>query len=292
MSSALANGALGGGLIGLAAAGFTALWRLTGVLNLAQGALMIAGAYATWVAAAVLDAPAGLVLALLVGGLIGYVLQRGLLNLLLGQPGYLALAGTFSVGLALDSLATLLFSNDYRVVPSVVTTTVITLGPLHLVAGGLVAFCCAALATGALGRLLRHTHFGLALRAASIDRDAGRLTGLPVPALFAVAAALSAAAATFAGGLLSLTGPFTATDGNQLLVLIAAAAMIGGAGRIWRAFAAGVLLGAIEGTVGYLAPAALADAVAIVILLAALALAPRARDALGRTGVGGLGGLS
>ncbi len=291
MSSALANGALSGGLIGLAAAGFTALWRLTGVLNLAQGALMVLGAYATWVVAAALDAPAGLLAALLIGALIGYVLQRGLLNLLLGHPGYLALAGTFSVGLALDSLATLLFANDYRVVPSAITSTVITIGPLHLLAAGLVAFCCATLGTGALAYLLSQTHFGLALRAASIDRDAGRLTGLPVPALFGVAAALSAAAATFAGGLLSLTGPFTATDGNQLLVLIAAAAMIGGAGRLWRAFAAGVVLGGIQATVGYLAPAALADAAAIVILL--VALAPRALEArTASDGASGLGGLS
>ncbi|MDA8067920.1 MAG: hypothetical protein M0T77_04830, partial [Actinomycetota bacterium] len=102
---------------------------------------------------------------------------------------------------------------------------------------------------------------------------------------------LSAAAAALAGGLLSLTGPFTASDGNQLLVLIAAAALIGGAGNLWSAFTAAVALGAIEGAVGYLAPAQLTDDLALAILLVAFAL--RALGARGgaRGGAGGAGGV-
>ena len=272
MAGALLNGALDGGLVGLAAAGFTALWRVTGVLNLAQGAMVVTGAYATWAVARGAGPLIGILAATLLGAAIGYALQRGLLNLLPGQPAYLELAGTFGVGLALDALATLLFSNDYRSVASPLGATDIMAGPVRVQAAALVAFGCALAGAYGLHRLMRHTHFGLALRAASVDRDAGRLVGLPVPVLFAITGSLSAAAAALAGGLLSLTGPFTATDGNQLLVLIAAAALIGGSGNLWGAFAAATGLGAIEGIVGYLAPAQLTDDLALGILLAALAL--------------------
>ena len=291
MAGALLNGALDGGLLGLAAAGFTALWRVTGVLNLAQGALMISGAYATWVVAQSAGPLLGICAAVLLGAVLGYALQRGLLNLLPRQPAYLELAGTFGVGLVLDALATLLFSGDYRSVSSIFGATDLVAGPAQVQAAALVAFACALAATYALHRVLRHTRFGLALRAASVDHDAGRLAGLPVPRLFAIAGSLSAAAAALAGGLLSLTGPFTASDGNQLLVLIAAAALIGGAGNLWSAFTAAVALGAIEGAVGYLAPAQLTDDLALAILLVAFAL--RALGARGgaRGGAGGAGGV-
>jgi len=283
MTGALLNGALDGGVLGLAAAGFTVLWSVTGVVNLAQGALVIVGAYSSALLAPGLGPLAGVCGATLVGAALGWALQRGLLNLLLGQPAYIELTGTFGVGLALAALASLLFSNNYRSVPWALATTDLVAGPLRVQTAALVAFACALAATFALGQLERRTRFGLALRAASVDRDAGRLIGLPVPALFALAGSLSAAAAALAGGLLALTGPFTAADSNQLLVLVAAAAVIGGAGKVWGAFAAAVGLGAIEGAVAYWAPAQVSDDLALGLLLAAMA----ARTVRSRTAGGG-----
>ncbi|XAS76895.1 branched-chain amino acid ABC transporter permease [Dermatophilaceae bacterium Sec6.4] len=270
------SGLLTGGLLGLAAAGFTLLWRITGLLNLAQGAMILLGAYVAWFVAVPLGAGlvAAVLVAILCGLALGYVVQRFLLNLLVGGPSYLAVLAAYGVGLAIDEALALLFTDNYRTIPSVLADTDLALGPLRVLWADALALAVSVLGVVILGLVLTRTRLGLGLRAISMDRDAGRLIGLPAATLFARAAALSGAAAAAAGSVIAIGSPFTATQGNHLLVLVSTAAVIGRLGNLWGAFAGGMALGGLQSLVTLYAPLQLTDVVALLVLLGLLAIRP------------------
>lgn len=275
IASAL-SGLLTGGLLGLAAAGFTLLWRITGLLNLAQGAMILLGAYVAWFVAVPVGAGvvAGILVAIASGLVLGYLVQRFLLNLLVGGPPYLAVLAAYGVGLAIDEALSLLFSDDYRTIPSVLADVDLVLGPLRVLWADALGHAVSGLGVAVLALLLTHTRLGLALRAISMDRDAGRLIGLPAATLFARTAALSGAAAAAAGSFIAIGSPFTATQGNHLLVLVSTAAVIGRLGNLWGAFVAGMALGAVQSVVTLYAPLQLTDVLALLVLLGLLAIRP------------------
>lgn len=276
MIRAVVSGLLSGGLLGLAAAGFSLLWRITGVLNLAQGAMVLVGAYVAWLVAVPAGAGiiTGIIAAILAGAVLGYVMQRFLLNLLVGGAAYLAVLGAYGLGLAIDEALALVFTEDYRTIPSAVGSTDIVIGTVHVPGADLMSFAVAMLGVALLGVVVSRTRLGLGLRAVSMDREAGRLVGLPTASLFALAAALSGGAAAAAGSFLAISSPFTATQGNHLLVLISTAAVIGRLGHLWGAFAAGVALGGAQSIVTLYAPLQLTDVLALLVLLGLLALRP------------------
>src|SRR5260370_34827254 len=94
-------GLLQGGLYGLVGVGFSLVWGVTNIVNLAHGALVVAGAYIAWELNATfgLDPLLGMVVAglALFGG--GYAVQGGLINLVMNAPSFLALPRTFGLEL-------------------------------------------------------------------------------------------------------------------------------------------------------------------------------------------------
>lgn len=283
MAQALVEGLLTGGLVGLAAAGLTALWKISGLLNLAQGALMLLGSYICLELAVALSFGiwVGVVGATIAGALLGYLIQIGPLRLLAGGPGYLGLAGAYALGLVIKGVLTLLFGADYQSLPASISQLEVRIGTLALPVADLLAFAVAAAATLAIRWTLAATRLGLSLRALADDRDAARLIGLPAGRLIAIAGAMTAAAATLAGALLALTGPFDPAQTDHLVVLVCAAAAIGRLGNLAGAFLAAVVLGGAQSAVGYWAPPELADTLALVLLLGLAVVRSMRRDNAG-----------
>src|SRR5437764_3579044 len=153
-AQATVYGLLQGGLLALIAVGFSLVWGVMNVVNLAHGAFVLGGAYVafelnSWLG---LDPFLGMVPAALVLFVIGYVLQRYLVNLVVNAPIFITLLLTFGLQLLLVNGLIAVFKADYRSIPSGYAGNALTLpGDIRVPYGRLIAALLAVPLSLALG---------------------------------------------------------------------------------------------------------------------------------------------
>ena len=273
---ALADGLLQGGLLALVAIGFTLVWGVLDVINLAHGSLVLVGAYVTWemVDHGINPILAGIGSAAVLFGA-GYALQRGLLNLVARAPALLTLLMTFGVGMLVTDGLVAVFSSDDRGVQTAFSLSSLTLGRVYLPALRLVSLGLAVAGTAGLALLLDRTRAGKAIRAVGMDRDAARLMGIRVRHVYALTFGLAAALAGVAGTMTAVVGTFNPAAANTYTLQSFVVAVVGGVGNVGGALAGGLLLGVLEALAALYLPGTLVSAIAFAVLVAALIVRPR-----------------
>jgi branched-subunit amino acid ABC-type transport system permease component len=264
-----------GGMYALAALGIVVIYRATGTLNLAQGAIATSSAFVfnwAWVEH---DVPLGLAVALAVGlsAVLGLALDR--LMRLVGPGNVLAqVIATLGVqGLILYACARA-FGLDAKIVPSYLPSGTVTFAGVSLSYEQLIVVAIAAALAAALGLFLTRTEVGTAIRAVSQNRLAGQLSGLHVARLQALSWMGGSVLAGLAGVLLA---PLLFVDTGRLslffLVKPFAAAVVGGLASLPLAFGAGLGIGMAEGMLAkYTFLPGLPETVPFLMILAALIL--------------------
>src|SRR5579859_6361782 len=113
---AAAYGLVQGGLLALVAVGFSLVWGVMNVINLSHGALAVTGAYIAWLLNTRfgLDPFLAIPIVALCMFVLGYVIQRGLINLVINSPIFLTLLLTFGLGLVILNTLQLVFTADDR----------------------------------------------------------------------------------------------------------------------------------------------------------------------------------
>jgi len=268
---AVLGGTLLGGLYAAIAAGFSIVWGVTGIINVAHGTLVIAGAYLTWL----LWKHVGIdpFLAAPVAGLClfaaGYAAQRLLLERAARRSMFMTLVFTFGLNMVLINIGLVLFSANFRSIVVPYARESIALGDLRLSLTRLLTFAAALLMTAALWLYLDRTRPGQAIRAVAQNRRAAIVLGIDPKRLNALAFGLGAGMAGMAGALIAVLYPFAPMSGDSLTMKAFVIVMLGGLGNIRGALVAAVLLGIAENTVSAIAPG-YRDAVSFVLLLAVL----------------------
>jgi branched-chain amino acid transport system permease protein len=281
---AFITGLLVGGLLALIAIGFTLVWGVLNVVNLAHGALVILGAYLTWELATTVGLnpiPAAMAAAALVFGF-GYALQRGLLNLVARAPVLLPLLITFGTGLLLSNAMIAVFSSDNRTLATHYSSSVLTLGGLYVPVLGLVSLLLAVVITGGVALALGRTRYGVAIRAVGRDRDAARLMGIHVRHVYAVTFGIGAALAGLAGSLVAVVGTFSPASASTYTLDSFVIAVIGGVGNTSGALAGGLALGVLEALAAQYLPGTLTMVTAIPFAVLVLVLVFRPQGLVGR----------
>lgn len=273
---ATVNGVLQGGLYGLVGVGFSLVWGVTNIVNLAHGALVVAGAYIAWELQATfgLDPILGMAVAAAVLFAAGYVLQRGLVNLVMNAPVFMTLLLTFGIELLVVNGLVYTLSGDYRSIPTAYASRGLSLGEIRLPYGRLIGFALAIALTAALSLFIGRTRPGRAIRATGMDRGAARLMGIPVAHVFALTFALAAALAGVAGAIVGMVGTFSPAAAGSFTVRSFVVAVLGGLGNMWGALAGGVVLGVVEAWAGQYLSGTLVNAVAFGVLVVVLVLRP------------------
>ena len=165
----LVNGVLLGGLYGLMALGMALVWGVLNVVNLAHGALIMLGGYVVYYLFTLLgiDPFAALPIAAVVMFVLGYLLQRYVLNLIIRSAMLNTLLITFGLSVVITYLAQLLFSADFRTINPGYSGSNVNVGgitiPLVSLAAFVIAFVLAAVVWFVLNRLA----LGRAIRATS-----------------------------------------------------------------------------------------------------------------------------
>ena len=270
------NGLLHGGLYALIAVGFSLVWGVMNVVNIAHGAFVIIGAYIAWKlnGAANIDPFLGMFVAAASLFAFGYAVQRGLINRVINAPIWMTLLLTFGLELLLVNLLIIVFSGDYRSISVNYATGGMDIGPVRVPYGRLLAFGLAIVLTAGLATFMARTRTGQAIRATGMDRVTARLMGIPAGHIYALTFAISAALAAAAGAMVGLVGTFSPVDAGTYTLRSFVISVLGGLGNMWGALAGGLVLGLVESLGAQYIAGTLVNAIAFAVLVIVLLVRP------------------
>lgn len=246
---AVVQGLLLGGLYAQYAIGMSLMFGVMRIVNIAHGDLVVLLALIAITLAAVFGLGPGFIMLLLVpiGALIGWVLQRGVLNWVVADDPLPSLIATFGLSLALQNFMLTVWQADTRSLDvGALAIRSIDLGGLHIGVLPLIICVVAAALTWGLHLILMTTKFGRGLRAAAADRDAATLSGIDTKAIYAKATAIAVAILGIAAVFQASRTTVAPADGGAQLIYAFEAVIIGGMGSIWGAFAGGLILGVAQ----------------------------------------------
>jgi len=241
------QGTLIGGLYALFAMGLSLAFGIMRLVNIAHGDLIVLCAYLAMVAVNATGMHPLLSIAVVVPLMfvLGYLLQRGLLNFTLGPSILPPLLVTFGLSVIIQNLLLEVFGADTRRLNAgAMETASITLpGDVTVGVFPLLIFVVALVSLGALQVLLYRTRLGRAFRATSDDADTAELMGINNRHLYSLAMGIALAFTALAAVLFSIRTSFDPAAGPINLIFAFEAVIIGGLGSLWGTLLGGVILG-------------------------------------------------
>lgn len=274
----VAFGVVIGGVLALAAVGFTLQYGVTNVFNLAfTETMVLSGFVALWMVEAGASMPLAAVVAVIAGALVSLAL-----NAVVYQPFIrrgMSLFGMIVVSLAVSLvLANALLvvvgplSFHYPVRPAVVTT----IGAGSVTDVQLLIVVAAVAVMTAMHLVLHRSQLGRAMRATSVDSSLAQSCGVPTRRVVSIAWLLSGALCGLAGVTFFLTAAsFSATSGRTFIVLVLAAAVLGGIGDAYGAMLGALVIGISTEVAAVWLDPSFKLAVALLVLLAVLLWRPQ-----------------
>ncbi|HYF57511.1 MAG TPA: branched-chain amino acid ABC transporter permease [Burkholderiaceae bacterium] len=244
-------GAVTSAIYAMLAVGFTLIFGVARILNLAHGAFYALGAYGAYALTSLAGWPLWAAAVASVAGVaaFGVLVERFLVRPM--RASQLAvLMITLAVALVVEQALFLTFGSEYRNVPAFVDEKY-TIGGVDVAGQRLLTLAVAIASIGALYAFVQRTRLGAAILAISQDPEAARYMGIPSDRIFSIVMAMSAGLAALAG---IMAGPFlTVQPTMHLLPIVKAFAIVvvGGLGSIPGSIVAALMLGYAETLVAY-----------------------------------------
>ncbi|HUI96942.1 MAG TPA: ABC transporter permease [Xanthobacteraceae bacterium] len=271
------GGLLQGGVFAIVALGFSLVYRVTNVVNLAQGAFCVLGAmgmYYFQVAFGWPILPAALAAVAAASAFAALVGRATFVPGVARLPPSSALVLTAGLLTFLVGVTLVAWGNQPYALPPFSGEAPLVLGRLRIPSQGLWLAGIAAAMIAALWLLLHKTALGRALRACAENPVAARLMGIDLPRMmllsFALAALIGAAGGVLVAPIMSLQ-----FDSGQLFTISGFIAVaIGGMASFAGAIVGGLLLGVAEQLAAFYVSSLFANTLALLLLLAVLILRP------------------
>jgi branched-chain amino acid transport system permease protein len=241
------NGLVLGALLALISSGLTIIYGTLGVLNLAHGAMFMLGGYAGYVAYTLTG---NFVVAVIVGtlfvGLVGVVMERGIIRFFYKRPGEDQLLVTFGLGIVFVEGVRFIFGSLSQTIPPPGPLLGITnLGFMIYPTYRLALLGIVAVALLVLYLVLYRTRIGMIVRAGIEDSTMVDALGINVDRIFMLVFGIGAAAAGFAGIVNAPVVSIAPNVGEAILVQTFVVVVIGGVGSFPGAILGGLVAGEI-----------------------------------------------
>jgi branched-chain amino acid transport system permease protein len=239
-----------GGLYAMFAAGLSLIFGVMRLVNIDHGDLIVLAAYIALMVTQALDVSPMTSLLLVVPAMavIGYTLQRGLLNRTLGDDLLPPLLVTFGLSIMIQNGLLELFTADSRKLQAgaIEVQAFQLMQDVWIGILPLIQFVVAIGVIAGLETLFYRTALGRAFRATSDDPSVAQLVGLDTRHVFALAMALSLAVVAIAGVFLAVRANFDPAIGPARLIFGFEAVVIGGLGSMWGTLVGGIVLGVAQ----------------------------------------------
>lgn len=248
MAQYLVNALMLGGIYGLIASGFSLVYGVSNILNIAHGSLVMLGGFLTYTAVSVVGVPVLLAIPVVTAVMlvIGLVLHRAVLSLLGGLSIFMVMIFTFGLDMVLQNVAALVWGPVYRTVDTPFRGRAIEVLGAYVPMNSAIIFVSAWAIAACLMLLLSRTRIGLAIQSTALDAESAILTGVDVRWVNALTFAIATGLAGAAGALLSFVYPVYPYMGPLLLGTAFAASVLGGLGSVPGAILAGLILAFVE----------------------------------------------
>ncbi|WP_119389723.1 urea ABC transporter permease subunit UrtB [Taklimakanibacter lacteus] len=279
-----------GSVLLLAAIGLAITFGVMGVINMAHGEMVMIGAYVTFLVQEVIRGAApdlldqslfiAVPLAFLVTALIGIAIERSIIRFLYGRPLETLLA-TWGLSLILQQAIRSLFGPTNREVstPSWMSGS-LELGALTLTANRLAIIVFALLVFVGLLLLLRHSRFGLEMRAVTQNRQMASAMGIHTARVDALTFGLGSGIAGIAGVALSQIDNVSPNLGQSYIIDSFMVVVFGGVGNLWGTLVAALTLGIANKFLEPFAGAVLGKILVLVFIILFIQKRPRGLFAL------------
>jgi len=265
-------------IIALAAIAFSLQFSVTTTPNFAHGELLTAGAYGAYVmqkvsANLLLDALG----AVLFGGAVAMILNLAVIRPYrrISSKRLTLFLVTVAASWIMQNILLLIFGaapTIYRLP----TSSLHSVGPFLWTTIDEEIIISAVVILALLHALLRYTKLGKSLRAVSDNPELARVTGIRYPLVLNVTWAMDGALAGFAGFVLALNiGALTPSLGFNFLVVVFAAAVIGGLGHPYGTLVGALVIGLAMGISSAYLPGQYSESIAFILLIGALLVRPR-----------------
>jgi branched-chain amino acid transport system permease protein len=246
------QGVLLGGYYALIACGLSFMFSVMRIINLAHGSLAILAAYALYTLADRFDVSPfiGLLIVVPAMALIGWALQRAVLERSARSGLLVPVLSTFGLAIIIDNLLFQQFGADTRsLAPYIGDLSYDSWALTDDIAIGKLAALTMATAIVLLGGIqlfLKQTQLGRMIRATAEDADTVGLVGVNARRVNALAAAIAMATVAISGAFLAMRATFDPYAGAQQLIFAFEATVIGGVGSLWGTLVGGIVLGVAQ----------------------------------------------
>jgi branched-chain amino acid transport system permease protein len=243
-----------GSLYALVALGFVVIYKATGVINFAQGGLVLLGAYLTynyhqtWGVPFALSVPA----AMLTCAAVGAVVERLVLRWLVGRPVFAVIMVTIGLLFIIEQVVTATWGFDRLNLGDPWGIEKVTVGDVVLSLKDLWTIVLAGLVLLGFFLFFRYTNLGVAMRATAFDQEAAIAQGISARRIFALSWAIAGAVATLAGVMLSAGASGVRPDIGFVALAAFPAIILGGLDSPVGAVVGGIVIGLTQTlTAGY-----------------------------------------
>ena len=266
------NGILIGGVYALMAVGLTLIFGVLDIINIAQGILVVLGAYLSYslFTKAGIDPFLGLLITIPAMFIVGVVIHWVFISRLRGgERTSMTLLVTYAVGLILEGILYKIYGSDNAAIsPSYVNSSV-HVGGLYIGWIYIWGFVLAVVLVAAIYALLYKSGFGRSVRAVMQDETAARLVGINVNRVSAITFGIGVAVTAAGGMVFGATNAFNANSGYDLISRLLSIIILGGMGSVGGALGAAVFMLTLESVVTIWQPdwAIMVYYVALVVVL-------------------------
>jgi len=252
ITRAIIDGILVGGVYALMAVGLTLIFGVLDIINIAQGVLVILGAYLSYSLStkAHIDLFVGLLITVPAMFVIGVVIHWAFIRRLRGtERTSMTLLVTYAVALIIEGILYKVYGADNVSLSASYTTSSVHVFGFYLPWIFIYGFILAVVLVLAIYALLYRTRFGRSVRATMQDETAARLVGIDVNRVAALTFGIGVAVTAVGGMLYGATNSFNPNSGYDLISRLLAIIILGGLGSVGGALAAAVFMITLESVV-------------------------------------------
>jgi branched-chain amino acid transport system permease protein len=273
---AIINGLLLGGVYAAYSAGFSLIFGVMGVVNLAHGELIMLGAFTSyWMFVYLnMDPYVTTPFAMVFLFVFGYLLQKYIINRVIEQPHIMSYILTFGIHLMVANLALKFWTHDFRSITTAYSGMNAAFWGLNVPLSRLITFCLALLIIAALWFFLARTETGRAIRATSMDKEVARLMGVNIREIYAITFGIGAAITGLAGASISPFVIIFPEMGLGYTIIAFCVVVLGGMGYMPGALWGGLILGVAQSLTATYLSAGISVAITFLILFFMLIFRP------------------
>jgi branched-chain amino acid transport system permease protein len=245
---AVITGILTGAVYALMASGLTLIFGVMDIINVGQGALVILGAYLSYVLQQKfhIDLFLGLLVTMPVMFLLGILLELAFIRPLKRDRTTLSILVTFAIALIIEGILGMAFTNNIVQLQASYITSSIKIGNYYLAYIYLYGFILSLVLLAGLYIILYRTKFGFSLRASMQNRTAAELIGINVERVSAITFGIGVALAAAGGMAYGASFAFNPASLYDLISRLLVIIILGGMGSLRGALIASLGMLVIE----------------------------------------------